>query len=150
MIMENIPELVSGLFDKDNKAAYKCFQKLEAASELVNSVYQYFDTLADMIDSDNSYIRTRGLLLISANAKWDEDNKIDEIIDNYLKHILDEKPITSRQCINALPRIAEFKPDLVKVISAALRKANPERYASSMQSLVFNDIRAALEKINAI
>ena len=34
---------------------------------------------AEMLDSDNPYIRTRGLLLISANAKWDSDNKIDEI-----------------------------------------------------------------------
>jgi len=103
-----------------------------------------------MIDSDNSYVRTRGLLLISANAKWDEDNKIDEIIDKYIKHILDDKPITARQCINALPKIAEFKPDLVEVIITALRKADPERYASSMQPLVYKDIRAALEKIGGL
>lgn len=44
-----------------------------------------------MIDSDNSYIRTRGLTLIACNAKWDKDNKIDEIIDEYLKHIEDVK-----------------------------------------------------------
>jgi len=148
--MSNISELVSGLFDKDNKAAYKSFQELEAASELDNSVYLFFDTFADMIDSDNSYVRTRGLLLISANAKWDEDNKIDEIIDKYLKHILDDKPITARQCINALPKIAEFKPDLAEVIITALRKANPERYASSMQPLVYKDICAALEKIGGL
>lgn len=148
--MGNLSELVSGLFDKDNKAAYKCFKELEAASELDNSVYLFFDTFADMIDSDNSYVRTRGLLLISANAKWDEDNKIDEIIDKYLKHILDDKPITARQCINALPKIAEFKPDLVEVIITALRKADPERYASSMQPLVYKDIRAALEKIGGL
>jgi len=77
-------ELVNGLFNKDDKAAYKCLKELVSASEKDNGVYQFFDTFADMIDSDNSYIRTRGLLLISANAKWDTDNKIDEIINKYL------------------------------------------------------------------
>jgi hypothetical protein len=146
---DQISELVDGLFDKDNKTAYLCLQKLEVASEQDNSVYPFFDTFAGMMDHENSYIRTRGLLLIAANAKWDVDFKINEIIDKYLTHILDEKPITSRQCIHALPRIAACKPDLVEVIVAALEKANPERYASSMQTLVFKDIRAALERIDS-
>jgi len=141
-------ELINGLFDKDKKTAYKCLKELVFASEKDNSIYRFFDTFAKMIDDDNSYIRTRGLLLISANAKWDSDYKIDEIIDKYLCHIMDDKPITARQCIKALPNIAKFKPDLVDDILSALNKANPQRYADSMQSLVYKDIRIALETIN--
>ena len=148
--MDRISGLITGLFNNDNKAAYKSLQELEAASELDNRVYQFFDTFVDMLDNDNSYIRTRGLLLISANAKWDVDFKIDEVIDKYLKHILDSKPITARQCIKTLPDIAQFKPELVEAIVAALKKANPERYASSMRPLVLKDIRTALEKINKL
>jgi hypothetical protein len=143
----DISELINGLFDKDDKAAYKCLKELDAISEQDNRVYQYFDTLADMIDSDNSYIRTRGLLLVSANAKWDADYKIDEIIDKYLSHILDDKSITARQCIKALPNIAKHKPELADDILAALRKADPQRYAYSMRPLVQNDIRATIDKI---
>ena len=80
--MDNHSELVNGLFDKNDKAAYKCLKELLSVSEKDNGVYQFFDTFADMIDNCNSYIRSRGLLLISANAKWDIDYKIDEIIDN--------------------------------------------------------------------
>ena len=83
-------ELINGLFDKNDKVAYKCLKELLSASEKDNSVYQFFDTFAGMIDNENSYIRTRGLLLISANAKWDSDYKIDEIIDKYLRHIMDD------------------------------------------------------------
>lgn len=143
-----ISELVNGLLDKNDKAAYKCLKALQSASEQDNSVYQFFDTFADMIDSENSYIRTRGLLLISANAKWDVDYKIDEIIDKYLLHIMDDKPITARQCIKALPNIAKHKPDLAADIVSALHKANPQRYADSMQSLVYGDIRTAIKMIN--
>ena len=145
--MENILEAVNGLFDKDDKAAYRRLKELVSASEQDNNVYQFFDTFADMLDDENSYIRTRGLLLISANAKWDTDNKIDEIIDKYLNHIMDDKPITARQCIKALPDIAKYKPSLTNDIVSALKKADPDRYAGSMQSLVNNDIQAALKII---
>ena len=147
--MDNHSELVNGLFDKNDKAAYKCLKELLSVSEKDNGVYQFFDTFADMIDNYNSYIRTRGLLLISANAKWDIDYRIDEIIDKYLRHIMDDKPITARQCIKALPNIAKFKPDLVDDILSALNKANPQRYATSMQSLVNNDIRTVIKIISA-
>ena len=108
--MENHAELINGLFEKNDKVAYKCLKELITESEKDACVYPFFDTFAEMIDNDNSYIRTRGLLLISANAKWDTDFKIDEIIDKYLRHIMDDKPITARQCIKAHPNIAKFKP----------------------------------------
>ena len=147
--MDNHSELINGLFDANDKVAYRCLKELVSASEKDSSVYQFFDTFAEMLDNDNSYIRTRGLLLISANAKWDSDLKIDDIIDKYLRHIIDDKPITARQCIKALPNIAKFKPDLVKDILSALNKANPQRYSDSMQSLVYKDIRAAQKVIIA-
>lgn len=146
--MDEIEKLVENLTSKDNNYAYKCLKQLEEVSEMSNSVYQYFDTFVEMIDSPNSYIRTRGLILIAVNAKWDKYHKVDEIIDKYLKCIMDDKPITARQCIRSLPTIAKYKPELVNCICSALRKANPEIYKSSMQSLIYNDIISALKKIN--
>lgn len=145
--MSNITELIASLYSKDNKIAYKCLKLLESESKQSNTVYEFFDTFVEMIEDTNSYIRTRGLILISANAKWDVDNKIDGIIDNYLKHILDGKPITARQCIKALPNIAKYKRDLVPCIREALLKADTEIYEDSMQPLVYKDIRSALQKI---
>ena len=145
--MKNISDLIKTLYSKDNNIAYKCLKLLELESEHSNAVYEFFDTFVEMIDDNNSYIRTRGLILISANAKWDIENKIDEIIDNYLKHILDVKPITARQCIKALPNIAKYKKDLVPCIRKALLKADTEIYKNSMQTLVYKDIRSALQKI---
>ena len=100
-----------------------------------------------MIENSNSYIRTRGTVLISVNAKWDTENKIDEIIDNYLKHSLYEKPITARQCIKALPSIAKYKSDLVECIRETLLKADVTRYGDSMQTLIYKDISSSLKEI---
>ena len=143
----NIAETFELLFDKNNNVAYKALQDLQKESEETDCVYPYMDRLSDMLDNDNSYIRTRGLILLSYNAKWDKDYKIDEVIDKYLKHITDVKPITARQCIKLLPIIAKCKPELKNDILSALHKANTFVYDDSMQSLVYKDIQKALKEI---
>lgn len=145
--MSDIQKLISGLRDKNDKYAYQCLKQLESESMNSDAVYPYFDLFAEMLDDPNSYIRTRGILLIAANAKWDIDYKIDEIIDNYLKHIMDVKPITARQCIKSLPTIAKHKPDLTRDICDSLRKADPQIYKNSMQSLIYKEIQDTLKAI---
>ena len=138
------------LFEKNNNTAYKALQMLQKECEKSDKVYCYMNKLADMIGSDNSYIRTRGLTLIAYNSKWDKDNKIDEIIDEYLKHIEDVKPITARQCIKLLPMIAKNKPELKEDIVSALQKANISIFADSMQPLVYKDIQNSLAEIEKL
>ena len=138
------------MFDKNNNVAYKAFQELQKESEETDCVYPFIDRLSDMLDSDNSYIRTRGLTLLAYNAKWDKEYKVDEIIDEYLKHITDVKPITARQCIKLLPIIAKHKPELKNDILSALNKANISIYDYSMQPLVYKDIQKALKEIKKL
>ena len=143
----NITETFELLFDKNNNVAYKALQELQKESEKTDCVYPYMDRLSDMLDSDNSYTRTRGLTLLAYNAKWDKDYKVDEVIDKYLKHITDIKPITARQCIKLLPIIAKHKSELKNGILSALHNADISIYEDSIQSLVYKDIQKALEVI---
>ena len=135
------------LMAKDSNAAYGALRILQDLSEETNAVYPYMDQLSDMMDNDNSYIRTRALTLIAYNAKWDKDYKIDEMMNRYLRHITDAKPITARQCIKLLPMIAKSKPNLKEDITFALHKADISRYSDSMQPLVYKDIQKALSEI---
>ncbi|MDO5147568.1 MAG: SufBD protein [Eubacteriales bacterium] len=146
----NIADTFELLFDKNNTIAYKALQELQKECEETDRIYPYMDRLSDMLDNDNSYIRTRGLTLIAYNAKWDKDYKIDEIIDNYLKHITDIKPITARQCIKLLPIIAKDKPELRNDILSALQKAKICIYDDSMQPLIYKDIQKALKEIQEL
>ena len=68
----NIAETFELLFDKNNNTAYKALQNLQKESQETACVYPYMDRLSDMLDSDNSYVRTRGLTLLAYNAKWDK------------------------------------------------------------------------------
>ena len=82
-----------------------------------------------MNNKTNSFIRIRGLRLIAYHAKWDNENKINSIIEQWLSHIEDEKPITARQCIqDALGHFDQI-------------------YDDSMQKLVYKDRQKAIKII---
>lgn len=127
--MDLIQKLLCIKEDKNNYVAYKALQELQKESEETDCIYPYMDRLSDI------------------NAKWDKDYKIDEIIDKYLKHITDVKPITARQCIKLLPIIAKYKPELNNNIFSALQTANISIYDNSMQPLIYKDIQQALKEI---
>ena len=146
--MGTTAEMVESLRGKDNQLAYDSLRALMALSENSAEVYAYMDAFASMMESDNSYLRTRGLLLMVANARWDEDNRIDEVIDALLTHVDDVKPITARQCIQSLPELAKFKPELREDIVNALRNAKTFRYPGTMQPLIQKDIANALHRID--
>lgn len=148
--MNEIEKLVNGLRNQDNNYAYQCLKQLEEECGSSDAVYPYFDVFTEMLHDQNSYVRTRGIILIASNAKWDRDNRIDEIIDELLMHVMDEKPVTARQCIKVLPQIATSKCHLAECIIDVLETANPQRYKSSMQPLICKDIQNALESINRV
>lgn len=146
----DIQNIVDGLVNGEHKYAYQCLKQLEDESNHSCDVYRFFDIFASMLDNTSSYTRSGGIILISANAKWDVDYKIDKIIDRFLKHISDDKPSTSRQCIKSLPLLVKYKPNLKDCVVNELYKANPLIYKESMHSLILNDIQNSLEIINKL
>ena len=143
----NIAETVERLLDRNHRAVYQALQELQQASAATEAVYPYMARFIDMLDSDNSYVRTRGLTLLACNAKWDRENRLDAVMNRYLEHITDEKPITARQCVKLLPMVAREKPDLKETILAALQQADLSGYDSSMRALMERDVQKALEEI---
>ena len=67
--LEHIAELIELLFSKNATAGCGAMKELIDVAEESNCLYSYMDRFIEMLDSDNSYIRTRGLLLIAANAQ---------------------------------------------------------------------------------
>ena len=142
--MEELDTLVENLTAKKLAVGCGAMETLLEMSRESAGVYLYLDRFLEMTESDNSYIRTRGLLLTAANARWDTDCRIDGGIDRLLTHVMDPKPITARQFIAVLPVLAADKPELREDIRAALLRANPGQYVPSMAPLVAKDIQAAL------
>lgn len=148
MIFESTDKLVGLLCVKDNNAAYRAMKRLEELSQDSDEIYEYMDKFIEMLDSRSSFVRNRGICLIAVNAQWDEEQKIGRALDKYLEHIVDQRPITARQCIQSLSHILEAKPELAPRIKPVLETADLTKYKDSMRPLIEKDILEVLERLS--
>ena len=141
------PDIITNLTSKDDKYSCAYADKIISESRKANDWYEYFDEFASLLSHPKSLVRNRALNILAANARWDYQNKFDLIITEYLTHITDEKPITSRQCIKALVYIGQAKPQFIPQITAALRSADLSQYKDSMQPLIEKDITETIKAL---
>jgi hypothetical protein len=137
---EDINQLVAWLSVKEDDLRYQTLQLLQLRSRLNGDVYPYWDVFCNKLKDGNSYQRSIGLTLIAENVKWDTDKKIDSAIDDYLLLLKDEKPITVRQCIQALEKMLEYVPQLEKKIAKQLMAINLFEIKETMRKLILMDI----------
>lgn len=137
---EDIPQLIEWLTSKDDSIRYQAFLLLQNRSLFFADVYPYWDTLRNKLKSDNSYQRSIGLMLIAENTKWDTENRMECIIDDYLTLLNDKKPITIRQCIQSLGTIAMAKPGLQDRIASRLINLDISAVKETMRKSILLDI----------
>lgn len=137
---EDISQLVNWLDEKDDKLRYNSLLLLQYRSVYYDDVYPFWDVLYEKLKSSNSYHRSIGIMLMADNAKWDKENRFDGAIDDYLKILNDDKPITVRQCIQALSKIIPYKIHLHNKIANRLMSINIMDVKSTMKKLILLDI----------
>lgn len=69
-------EIIEKLTAKDEMSAYEYCKQLVVESAQSAEYYKYIEDFAGMLDSKNSYVRTRGFGLICYQARWDDEGKI--------------------------------------------------------------------------
>ena len=138
--------IVQKLTSKDDKYACAFTDRIVAESHDTDEWYEYFEDVASLLDHPKSLVRNRALYILAANAQWDEENRFDLILPDYLKHITDEKPITARQCVKALAQVGLARPQYIPQILSALRSADLSKYKDSMRPLIERDVKET-EKI---
>jgi len=138
--------ILTELTAKDDKYACALADKIISESQETDEWYEYFDDFSSLLDHPKSFVRNRALHILAANAQWDEENRFDFILSDFLTHITDEKPITARQCIKALAQVGLAKTQYIPRILSCLRDADLSKYKDSMRPLIEKDI-AETEKI---
>ena len=133
-------DIISELTDSDDKNACGLADRIVSESLTSDIWYKYFDDFASLLSHPKSYVRNRALNILSANAEWDYYNRFDAILSDYLTHITDEKPITSRICIKALIKVGLAKPRYIPEILSSIKGADLSRYKDTMRPLIERDI----------
>jgi len=143
----DLRQLVEWLDEKDDNLRYKSFLLLETRSLECPDVYPYWGTFVEKFSSSNSYQRSLGLMLVAANARWDEGGRLDEIVDGYLALVDDEKPVTVRQCIQGLCKIVPYKPNLHGRIVDKLISIDLTQRKETQRKILLMDILSVLALI---
>lgn len=133
-------DLISSMTSKNDKYACAIADKIIAESHETDTWYVYFDTFASLLNHPKSLVRNRILHILAANAQWDEENRFDTILPEFLSHITDEKPITARQCIKVLAQVGQAKPQYIPQILKCFHEADLSKYKDSMRPLIEKDM----------
>ena len=139
-------DVISKLTAKDDKYACAIADKIISESQDTDEWYEYFDEFASLLNHPKSLVRNRVLYILAANAQWDYENRFDAILEDYLTHITDEKPITARQGIKTLVQVGMAKPQYIPRILSCFHDADLSKYKDSMRPLIEKDM-AETEKI---
>lgn len=142
-----LPQLVAYLSEKDDNIRYRAFLLLQYRSRLKADVYPFWADFQLKLNSDNSYQRSIGMILLAENARWDAENRMDIALGACLNLLTDEKPITVRQCIQSLGIIAACKPKLAETIAKRLISVDLTTVKETMRKSVLLDIVHVLVEI---
>ena len=133
-------DIIAKLIAKDDKYACAIADKIISESQDTDEWYEYFDEFASLLNHPKSLVRNRVLYILATNAQWDNENRFDAIISEYIPHVTDDKPITARQCIKALAQIGVAKPQYIPRILLCLHEADLSKYKDSMRPLIEKDM----------
>ncbi len=114
--------LIKQLNMKEKRYSDYALRTLHERSKENADVYRYWSILEFKLLNRSSYQRKIGLILLSANAKWDKDNKLDLIIEDYLALAGDENFETALLCVQCLSEILPHKPQLRETIAQRLNE----------------------------
>jgi hypothetical protein len=141
---DDVAALVMRLDSTEDKIRYPAFLLLRERSVISPDLYPFWGVLDAKLSSTNSYQRSIGAMLISANARHDSAGKMNETLPRYLALLNDPKPITLRQCAQALPEILRVKPELAYEIGRAIMQVDLMNIRVTMRKLVLNDLFESL------
>lgn len=142
-----ISNCIARLTSRDAKTACDYAEQIVAESRESGRWAPYLTDFAALLQHKNSLVRNRGIHILAANAKWAGEEDFGSLMDELLRHVTDEKPITARACIQVLPEIAAAQPEMIPRIRQTLERADLTGYRDSMQPLLLKDIAAALKQL---
>ena len=146
----DIPALVEQLASAEDKIRYPAFLLLKERSTIRADVYPFWDVFDAKLNSENSYQRSIGAMLLSANVRHDAQDKLRQSLPRYLALLNDPKPITVRQCAQALPEILRAKPEYTEPIGNAILSVSLLDYKETMRKLILLDFLETLILVRSL
>ena len=139
-----IADLVDLLDEKADDVRYQALLLLTARAERFPDVLPHWSRFVVKLTSGNSYQRSIGVMMLAANARWADAGAVSACLPGCFALLSDEKPITVRQAIQALGKIARDAPSAAPQIAQALMGMDILAARETMRKLLLLDACRAL------
>lgn len=103
--------------------------------------YEYWDQFAALLYDENSYKRDIGMTIIANLTPVDEENKFDDLYNQYISLINDKKFMTAECCINNLAKILPHKKHLIDTtVETLLQIENKTTYTDKQTAVLKSNV----------
>lgn len=134
-------KLLEGVVAKEDSVRYPNALALEILSkENPKIIYPKWNVFADLLKSKNAYHKSIAISTISNLTSIDEQNRFEEIFEEFFNLIDDKSVIVSRKLAIYAGKIATTKPLLRVKITNILLNIDNTQHSSSRKDLIKGDI----------
>lgn len=91
-------------------------------------IYPYFDVFADLLDSDNSFLKWGAIMTVANLTVVDTENKFESLFHKYYVPIQGPVMITAANIIGSSAKITLAKPELTQRITREILKVEKVTY----------------------
>lgn len=145
---KSVKEKINNLNSTDDKIRLEALQTvLNLTESKVDWVYQVWDEMIGKLDSENSYQRSIGIMVLCNLAKSDSQDRLSSALDLLLTHTKDEKFITTRQCIQNIWKVGITNKANYKRVLDHLEKRYKECANENHYNLIRQDILQSIMRL---
>jgi hypothetical protein len=140
--------LVAGLLATDEAYRYNCYKVLLKVAEHDPALlYPFWDPLAAMLDSENSYHRVAGVTFIARLVAADTERRFDRLCEGYFAHLDDDSVIVARYVAQNAARIVQARPQLAGQVTGRLLDIVHTYHNADRRDLLAADVIAYCAEI---
>ena len=136
-----ISELLDAIISKDESIRYPNAIAVEKISKDHPSLlYPKWNYFTDLLKSKNAFHRGIAITTIANLINIDDQNKFDELFDEFFKHLDDASVMVARYLAIRCGIIAKAKPRLKSKITEILLRIDESKHPQSRKDLIKGDI----------
>lgn len=142
-----LDEIVKGVSSDKAKIKYGCAKVLRILSETQpETLYPKWNSLADMLDYENTFLRANAVNVIANLTRVDSKNKFEKLFNRYYKLMNDKSMITTGNLVGKSGAIAIAKPGLETRITNKLLSIDKTHHSSECKNVIKADAIKAFDQ----
>ncbi len=132
-----LSEVIKGITSDKPEIKYKSGKTLMILSEEnPKLLYSKWDHFVTLLDSENTFMKSIGITILSNLTRVDTKNKFDKLFNNFYKLLDCESMITAAYLVGHSGTIAKAKPKLQNKITNKLLSIDETHHSSECKNII--------------